>query len=56
MHPLLKPLAGLVLSAVIILFTASPASAHTEFESSSPADGAVVQGPRNEVVLAFHCC
>jgi copper transport protein len=49
----IKPLVLLVLSASFLVFTATPAWAHTEFESSSPTDGASVDGPVDEVTLVF---
>jgi copper transport protein len=35
------------------IILAAPAAAHTGFESSDPADGAVLDGPVTEVVLTF---
>ena len=53
MPPFTKPLALLVLSAGFLVATATPAWAHTEFESSWPTDGAVVEGPVGEITLVF---
>jgi len=46
---------AVVLIAALIALTvpAGSASAHTEFESSNPADGAVVDGPVDVVTIAF---
>lgn len=48
-----KPLALLVLIPVFLVFAATPAWAHTEFESSSPTDGALIEGPVDEITLVF---
>lgn len=44
---------ALMIGAVVSIGTAQHASAHTDFDSSSPADGAVVDGPLTEVVVNF---
>ncbi len=47
-------LAGIAVVVVVaVLAGASTASAHTEFESSTPADGDTVTGPLAAVVLVF---
>lgn len=45
----------LVAFATVLVPVALPgvASAHTDFESSTPADGAVVEGPLDEIVVRF---
>ena len=45
--------AGLLLAILAIVFSASPAAAHTGFESSSPADGEVIDEPVTEITLTF---
>lgn len=53
---LLKTTRGLAVALLILLATvlpASPAGAHTGFESSSPADGEVIDEPVDEVSLTF---
>lgn len=47
---LLRPLLLLV---VLVLAMAAPAAAHTEIESTTPADGATVADPPSEVVIEF---
>ena len=46
-----------MIAAVIAVFavfaTGQVASAHTDFDSSSPTEGAVVEGPLTEVVVNF---
>lgn len=47
-------LCGVPLLAIIVLVLAAPpASAHTGFESSDPADGAIVGGPVDTITLVF---
>ena len=41
-----------LLPALAVLLWGAPAAAHTEFESSDPADGAVLEGPV-DTVTAF---
>ena len=48
-----KIVAGLLALAAIVLAPATPASAHTGFESSSPSDGASVDLPVSEISLTF---
>lgn len=43
----------LVTAALAVLGTGRLASAHTDFESSAPSDGDVVDGPLTEVVVNF---
>lgn len=45
--------AALVIAALVSIGTGQAASAHTDFDSSSPTDGAVVDGPLVEVVVNF---
>lgn len=40
-------------ATLMMLVSASPASAHTELDESEPADGATAHGPVSEVVLTF---
>lgn len=44
---------ALVIVALVSAGTGQLASAHTDFDASSPADGAVVDGPLSEVVVNF---
>ena len=44
---------ALLVGALAAVGTGHVASAHTDFDSSSPADGAVVEGPLDEVVVNF---
>src|SRR5680860_1264829 len=44
---------GLVVVALSLLATGRVASAHTDFDSSTPTDGAVVDAPVAEVVVNF---
>lgn len=53
MPPTRRPIALCGLAALMVLFFASPAGAHTGFESSDPVDGADVQGPVETITLAF---
>ena len=46
-------LATLLIALVALVATASPASAHTGFESSSPSDGASVLDPVSDITLRF---
>ena len=46
-------LIGALAVSAILLGAASPVGAHTGFESSSPADGDVVDEPVSEIVLRF---
>ena len=39
--------------ALVFVVTATPASAHTGFESSDPSDGASVTEPVEEITLRF---
>lgn len=48
-----RPVVGLVLVVLAILVGGRTASAHTDFDSSSPADGAVADAPLSEVVVNF---
>ena len=48
-----RPVVGLILVVLTILVGGRTASAHTDFESSSPADGEVVEAPLSEVVVDF---
>lgn len=45
--------AGLLVAILAIVFSASPAAAHTGFESSSPADGDMINEPITEITLTF---
>lgn len=49
----LRSLAALLVASLALLLSAGPANAHTGFESSDPADGAVVDGPIDEITLVF---
>lgn len=49
----LKSLATVVIILLATVFYASPAGAHTGFESSSPADGDVIDEPVSEISLTF---
>lgn len=42
-----------LLAGVIVFLMAIPAWAHTEFESSTPADQEAVKGPVSEIVVVF---
>lgn len=44
---------ALAIGALVAIGTGQLASAHTDFDSSNPADGAVVDGPLTEVVVNF---
>lgn len=44
---------ALVIAALVSIGTGQLASAHTDFDSSSPTDGAVVDGPLSEVTVNF---
>ena len=44
---------SLIIATAIVLISVSPVSAHTEFESSSPADGQTVDGPVSEISITF---
>ena len=44
---------ALLIAALVSIGTGHLASAHTDFDSSSPTDGAVVDGPLSEVVVNF---
>ena len=46
-------LAAIVATVVVALGSADVALAHTEFNSSAPSDGAVVDGPLEQVVVNF---
>ncbi len=46
-------LASVAMVSAVVVFAASPAAAHTGFESSSPADGDVVDEPVSEITLTF---
>lgn len=48
-----KSLLAFALSGVFVLASAAPASAHTAFESSSPADGDLVTEPIEQITLVF---
>ena len=53
-HSWLRRLLGAVAGAVLVLLaTAGPAAAHTDFEESTPEDGATVTAPLERVVLSF---
>lgn len=45
--------AALLVAVVVLLSTASPASAHTGFESSNPDDGQTIDQPVAEISLTF---
>jgi copper transport protein len=45
--------AGAIIVVLLVLFGARPALAHTSFESSSPADGAVFDAPVSLVTVSF---
>ena len=45
--------AGLLVALVVLLSTASTASAHTGFESSNPSDGQTIDQPVAEISLTF---
>ena len=45
--------AFVILAASLVLMVATPAAAHTGFESSSPADGASIAEPVDEISLTF---
>lgn len=49
----MKGLAAVVLIVLATVLSASPAGAHTGFESSSPADGEVIDEPVSEITLTF---
>src|SRR6056297_3619902 len=46
-------LAAFVVGALALVTAGGVASAHTDFDSSLPTDGAVVEGPLSEVVVNF---
>lgn len=46
--------ATILLAFLAVLSAGSPAAAHTELESTSPADGAVVTSPVSAVSLTFN--
>ena len=46
-------LTALLVAFVVLLSAASPASAHTGFESSSPGDGQTIDQPVAEISLTF---
>lgn len=46
-------LTGVVVAAALLLLGASPSSAHTGFESSTPADQAIVEQPVEVVTIVF---
>ena len=48
-----KTVAGIASTVIFLLLLTSPASAHTDFESSTPSDGAAVDGPFGEITLVF---
>lgn len=50
---MLRKFAVLLLASLLVLCCAPTASAHTELDSSEPADGATVDGAVSEVVLTF---
>ncbi|MGB3687522.1 MAG: CopD family protein [Ornithinimicrobium sp.] len=45
--------AALTLAFVLVLALAAPALAHTDLDSTTPADGATIDGPVDEVSLTF---
>ena len=45
--------AALLVALIVLLSTASPASAHTGFESSNPGDGQTIDQPVTEISLSF---
>ena len=45
--------AALLVVVVVLLGAASPASAHTGFESSNPGDGQTIDQPVAEISLTF---
>ncbi len=50
---LFRSLFTTVLVVFVLVFAAGPAAAHTGFESSEPADGDVVDGPVDEIIISF---
>jgi len=44
---------ALVIALGVLIIGPSVASAHTDFESSQPADGSTVEGPLDDVILDF---
>lgn len=48
-----RGLAALLVALVVLLSAASPASAHTGFESSNPGDGQTIDQPVAEISLTF---
>jgi methionine-rich copper-binding protein CopC len=48
-----KLLPAAVLAGLALLATAAPAAAHTELESSNPADGAQLAAPPTQLTLTF---
>lgn len=53
LRPLLAAVVGSLAALLATLAGAGVASAHTSFDSSTPADGAVLDGPVDEVVIEF---
>lgn len=53
MNRLCKSLLFVVTTTIVIILVGGPAGAHTGFESSSPADGSVLDGPVEEISLVF---
>ena len=53
MRPSLRRLGALLLAATTVILLASPAAAHTGFESSDPADGSPVDQPIEVITLVF---
>lgn len=53
MNPSRRFIAAAALVATLLALLASPAAAHTGFESSNPADGATVAAELDSIVLSF---
>ena len=53
MRPIFRLCCALLLAVVALVLAAAPASAHTGFESSDPADGATVSEPVDTITLVF---
>jgi copper transport protein len=53
MNRLCKLLLFVVAATAVIIFVGGPVGAHTGFESSSPADGSVLDSPVEEITLVF---
>ena len=53
MNRLCKSLLFVATTTIVIIFVGGPAGAHTGFESSSPADGSVLDSPVEEITLVF---